>query len=445
VTIVSPILPAPGEGLGSDDLAAAVLPAFPDGDLVVALSGGPDSAVAAHLATLAEPPRSVRAVFVDHQWPGSARQRAAASAIADRLHIDLDVVLVAPSTTETAARPLRMTALTEAAGNGVIVTGHHADDVAETVILNLVRGAGSAGLGSIPAERPPFARPLLGVSRATLRRVAEELCLPFADDPANQDIAHRRNAVRSRVLPSLEALAPGAGAALSRSAQLLAADDELLDAAAAAVPLRAEPGAIRIPAAALTMLSPPVASRVVRRAVRSLRPPYPGEMADVTKTFAAVTGPPSNLSGGLRCEREGAFVVIHDPALSPSPAAACRLEVPGGCTSATHIVAARRVDVGPAHRGRGVATVGSELAESLVVRSAEPGERIDIGTGSKLVRDAMAEGGVPPRLREAWPVVARHGKIVWIVGIRVSAGASPPPGGVRILELTTERIGCWTI
>ncbi len=446
MSIVATIPPTPGEGLGCDELVAAVLPALPDGDLVVALSGGPDSAVAAYVATRARPPRNVRAVFVDHQWPGSAGLGAAARAIAARLHIELQTVSVAPSTTETAARRLRLAALAEAAGDATIVTGHHADDVAETVILNLVRGAGSAGLGSIPAQRPPFVRPLLGMTRATLRRIATELRLPFVDDRSNADSTHRRNAVRHQVLPSLEALASGAGAALSRSARLLAADDEMLEAAAAEIPLRAEAGAIGVPAAALTMLPGPVASRVVRRAVRALRPPYAGEMSDVAKIVASVSGPASSLSGGLRCEREGALVVIHDPAAAPGPAVSCALDVPGSCQGATHTVTARLVAAIPAQTmGRLVALLDADLAGSLVVRSAAAGERIDIGTGSKLVRDAMAEGGVPPRLREAWPVVARHGKIVWIAGVRVSAGARPHPGGVRVLELITERIGCWTV
>jgi len=89
--------------------------------------------------------------------------------------------------------------------------------------------------------------------------------------------------------------------------------------------------------------------------------------------------------------------------------------------------------LGPAHRDR------------LVLRPAEEGERIDLGsgpadatTGSKSVRQAMAEAGIPARLRPGWPVVTVRGKIAWVLGARVAtwASASPSTPGVRI---TMER------
>ncbi len=433
----APVGPEPGA------LVAATADRFPAGSFVVALSGGADSAVAAWVATRLIPRRPIRCAFVDHGWPSSAALAAAAAAIAERLDLPLEVAAIEPAATETAARPRRLAALEAIAAGEPIVTGHHADDVAESVVLNLVRGAGSAGLASIPAQRPPFVRPLIDIPAAALRRVAEGVGLPFVDDPANYDPAHRRNIVRHDILPRLDGVAPAAPAALVRSARLLAGDDALLEARAAEVPLQVEPGAVGLPAAVFATLPGPVASRVVRRALRTVRPPYAGTEEDVATVVAAAGGLSGELSGGLRCGREGALVVVHDPSQLPAPPAPATLGVPGASETATHRIGAQLVSH---HRplGRVRAVLAAGLAGELTVRATEEGERIDIGGGSKLVRDAMAEGDVPVRLRRGWPVVEAHGKIAWIAGVRSAAWAHPPPGAAQVLELTMERLRCWT-
>ncbi len=170
-------------GEAEDRLPGARPELIPRGPVVVALSGGADSAVAAWLATSRS--SEVRAVFVDHGWPGSAAMVVAARAVAGRLAIPLRVVPVQPTATETAARAVRLEVLQREAAEDPVVTGHHAGDVAETVLANLLRGAGATGLSGIPAERPPFVRPLLAVRAGDVRRAAVDLDLPFADDPAN--------------------------------------------------------------------------------------------------------------------------------------------------------------------------------------------------------------------------------------------------------------------
>lgn len=413
-----------------DPLFAAHL--IPPGPVVVALSGGPDSAVAAWLATTRSD--QVRAVFVDHGWPGSARMGEAAGAVARRLGIPLEVVTVAPTTTETGARAVRLEALHRAAGEAAVVTGHHAGDVAETVLANLLRGAGATGLSGIPALRAPFIRPMLGVQADEVRRTAVDLGLPFADDPANTDPAHHRNRIRHTVLPGLEADAPGAGAALARSAAVLAADDAMLDRLAAEIPIRRQGTAVLVPAGALATTPPPVAARIVRRALRMVHPPYPGSAADVAAVLAAATGPTAQLSGGLLASRQGASVAIH-PAVTEPPPPAVPLPVPGKAVLADRVVTADRIDrpcVAPL--GKAVAWFAPDL-DDLVVAGAVAGDRIDLGGHTKKVAEALAEAGVARRLRPGWPVVAAHGKIAWLVGVRVAAWARPDATAGHVIEL----------
>jgi tRNA(Ile)-lysidine synthase len=144
---------------------------------------------------------------------------------------------------EARARAARYEALTElCAYHGIedLLLAHHQNDQAETVLLQLLRGAGVAGLSSMPESRvlatstePASSitlwRPLLPFSRTELEAYAREHRLKWIEDPSNQSSKYRRNAIRQSVLPKLERIQPGATANLARSAELLAQAQQLLD------------------------------------------------------------------------------------------------------------------------------------------------------------------------------------------------------------------------
>jgi tRNA(Ile)-lysidine synthase len=423
---------------------AAAAPRLPDGPLVVALSGGADSAVAAWAATRQDPLRRVRAVFVDHGWEHSATMRCAAETVAEALGIPLEVIAAEPHITETGARTARLACLADAAAGMAIVTGHHLDDTAETIVGNLLRGAGSAGLAGIPAARPPFVRPLIDLPGEVVRAAACELRLPFCDDPSNEDLRHFRTRIRRGVMPALVSAAPAVRDALTRTARTLTADDEALERCAAQFNLAVEPGAVRIPAGVLMTQPPAVAARIVRRAIRLVNPPYAGSAADVAKVLQAVTGRTSELAGGVRCEREGAFVTLsrRERVAAPSPVA---LDVPGAVAFGSCALRITRSSAGRSPvRSPGRLRLDPALGDRLTVRAAGVGERIAIPGGTKPVRETMAEAGVPARLRSGWPVIDVHGKIAAVAGARTAAWALPDPSRDCILELITERSSCWT-
>ncbi|MDQ1710659.1 MAG: tRNA(Ile)-lysidine synthase [Frankiaceae bacterium] len=213
----------------------AFLATTPPGSLTVAaVSGGADSL--ALLAALAwEAPRNDRraaAVTVDHGLHrGSATQAAAVVAQAAALGLDCEVLTVAPDgRNEADARRARYAAL-DAVDAGAVLLGHTRDDQAESVLLGLARGSGARSLSGMPATRGRYARPFLDLTRVTTERACAALGLVPWADPANDDPRFARNRVRHRVLPVLEAeLGPGVAAALARTAGLLRADADLLDA-----------------------------------------------------------------------------------------------------------------------------------------------------------------------------------------------------------------------
>jgi tRNA(Ile)-lysidine synthase len=395
--------------------AAKVTAFVPTGAVVIALSGGADSAALALAAVAREDP--VRAITVDHGLPGSALLVAAAREIAAVLGLTHEVVEAHGGVSETDLRLARIEAIEAALRPGeVVLTGHTRDDQAETVLGNLLRGAGPAGLAGIPARRGVWIRPMLDISREAARRIAGLAGLPFVDDPQNDDPAIRRNQLRQVTIPSLETrYNPALKAALARTARLAAADDEMLEKRAAAVPIRREEEAVLVPAAALATLPTPVGSRVARRAIRMLLDPYPGSAEDVAAVMDAVSGTIGQLAGGLLAEREGPFVTIHSPE-APAVPKPVELPVPGSVRfGAWLIVSGAEGDAALGRQGAVIAATGP-----LVVRAVAPGDRIRVRGGTKKVFDALGEAGVPRRLRRRWPVVESGGRVAWLVSIRAA-------------------------
>jgi tRNA(Ile)-lysidine synthase len=115
----------------------------------------------------------------------------------------------------------------------LIATGHTQDDQVETILFNLVRGTGLAGLAGIPRERQGIIRPLLSFTRAQTRAFCEERGFWFHDDPGNFDVAFSRVRLRERVMPELRLVHPGAEESILRLSEIASEEDGFLDQAAA--------------------------------------------------------------------------------------------------------------------------------------------------------------------------------------------------------------------
>ncbi len=228
---------------------------FPDEDhLVCAVSGGADSL--ALLALACETGKAVTAVHVDHglrsgsnaeaQLVERAAERLGAQFIAESVHVEPGPNL------EARARAARYAVLPSA-----VLTGHTADDQAETVLLNIMRGASLDGLGGMRVD----GHPILELRRAETHALCEALELRVFKDPTNDDMSILRNRVRRELIPLMNDLAKRDVAAV------IAAQTSSLQAAAAALDFYAaqvEP----LDAKALAALPDAVASRVVREWLR---------------------------------------------------------------------------------------------------------------------------------------------------------------------------------
>lgn len=260
-----------------------------------AVSGGADSLALLVLAVAAG--GVVTAVHVDHGLrPGSAAESAVVQAAADRFcaAFRAERVSVAPGPNlEARARAARRAVLPSDA-----LTGHTADDQAETVLLNLLRGSGLDGL----AGMGPANHPLLDLRRPETRALCDHLGLVPVADPSNLDPVHLRNRIRHDLLPLLDALAGrDVAALLARESGVLRADAELLDDLARAV----DPTDARALAAAPEALA--------RRAIRRwLADPYPPPAATVERVLAVARGEvlACELPGGRRVSRRAGRLLV---------------------------------------------------------------------------------------------------------------------------------------
>lgn len=200
--------------------------------VAVAVSGGLDSVCLLDLLLETRRWHGARlsVVTVDH---GLHPQSAQHAAFVERLAAAADlpcatIRLDLHSRSESAARDGRYAAF-DALPVDRVALGHHRDDQAETLLLQLLRGSGARGLGGMRPARGRYVRPLLDVSRAELETWARWRGLEWVDDPTNADARYLRNRLRRELMPLLEALRPGAAASLARSARGCAEDDACLE------------------------------------------------------------------------------------------------------------------------------------------------------------------------------------------------------------------------
>jgi tRNA(Ile)-lysidine synthase len=371
-------------------LAAAGVPAAGDG-LAVAVSGGADSLALLHaLRTLAGPRRwRLAVVTVDHGLrPGSAADAAFVTDHAKALGVEARLATLTPADLaphraagqEGAARAARYEALWRAAGElgcGWLATGHTLDDQAETVLLQLLRGAGPDGLAGMPVRSGRLLRPLLGVRRAEARGCCSAVGMRWREDPTNQDPGPLRNRVRQRLLPLLEELRPGAAVALARTAGLAAEERAWLDPLVAAA--LAAAAAVWPPAASSAAVGPP----------------------PTTEAGAAV-GPPA---------ATGATAAAGPPgAERPDPGAAGVAALDAAVLAGMPAALARRV-VRAAARQAGAPPPDADATDRVVALAAG------------------AAGGAPPRpgVETTWP-----GGRAWRDAAAVVVAARPIDGTARL-------------
>lgn len=401
----------------------------------VALSGGLDSTVLLHalVEALDEPARRLTAVHVHHGLHGQAEAWVErCTALCATLGVSCRVLRVdaraAPGQSpEAAARQARYGALAEVVGpEHGLLTAHHQDDQAETLLLQLLRGAGPQGLAAMPAWAPFAAgwlgRPLLDWPRAALRAYAERHALEWIEDPSNADTGLARNALRHEVLPRLAAHWPAAARTLARAARhqgdaaAILAERGTADLAEAL----AEDGGLAI--AALGRLSPARQRNLLRHWLQQQALALPDEarlQRIVEEVIAARADAEPRVAwrdaGGHRVEvrryRDRLYAL---GGAAPVPAGEARvwdLARPLALPDTGHTLVAH-----PA-RGAGLSAAAC-AAGTITVRFRRGGEQCrPVGRGHRhALKKLFQEWGVAPWERERVPLIYIDDDLAQVVG-----------------------------
>jgi tRNA(Ile)-lysidine synthase len=351
-----------------------------------------------------------------------------------------------------------------------VAVGHTRDDQAETLLLNLVRGAGPRGLGGMRPLRGRVARPLIECTHAELIGWLAERGIGFREDESNADPRHARNRLRHQVLPLIDAAFPGSRNALCRSAEIARADADFLDDLARQ--WLAGPGAGSadeegLDAAGLTALPVALARRAVflRLTDQGGGPGIGFEQVDRVLDLAAGRTSGRLILPGLEVAVSGGRLVFsgrtgRGPGRTEyfSPAGnffRAALSIPGEALLPGGLVvssvlrpgspSASELRIGAAEAAGLVACVDAARCRELWVRFRQPGDRLrPLGAGGRRkLQDLFVDRKVPRAVRDRTPIVVdADDRIVWVAGHAVSEDfrVSDATRAVVILKLRGERV-----
>ncbi len=424
------------------DRIQAVLRDLPQPEqYVIAYSGGLDSHVLLHLMATLRNQGSIpcQAIHIQHGLQTDAADWATHSqVVCQALAVPLQVahLQLQPepgASLEAQAREARYAALHRLAPpKSMLLTAHHADDQAETVLLQLMRGAGIQGLAAMPDCRPApcgwHARPCLGVSRQAMQAYAEQHKLSWIEDPSNQDTDFDRNYVRQQVMPVIRARWPAASRTITRSANHLATTLPIIQAQTERDLADSLNTAGRLQVTALLALPLVRCQHVVRAWVRQAGHPVPNQaqLAEITDKVLHAAPDAQPMVGWqhslLRRYREQLWLQTRP--VPPAPAPDTQLAWPAGSTDIT-------LPCGTLQRIPATEGIPDRYWQQglMSVRWRTPGVRCQPKgrQGSRTFKQLCQTYAVPPWQRAYLPLLYANEQLIAVADLCVAEGITLLP------------------
>lgn len=419
------------------------------------LSGGVDSVVLLDILAGLERRRGfvLTAVHVNHQlspdaehWARFCRSLCRARGTPVRI---LKVEVPRGNSVERAARAARYAAFARVRADHIALA-HNLDDQAETVLLQLLRGAGVKGLAAMPSVRkaegggrkaePAILRPLLDVPRTEIEAYARARRLGWIEDESNADRSFLRNYLRHEVLPLVAARVPSYRSTLARAARHFAEAAELLDDLARA-DAEAAGGGRALKLEALRRLSPARAKNLLRWFIAQRGLPMPSAARLEEALRQTLSAKPDaqvciRLDGWeIRRYAGAVHLVPHADSLPARFSRAWRGEPRLSIPELGGVLVMRR--------SRGAGIDAAKLASDEVsVRVRRGGERMQLHPGGphRTLKNLFQEAGVPPWERSRLPLLYCGNTLVWVPGIGIAAGFAAAGNTPSVLPEWLRRL-----
>jgi len=360
---------------------------------------------------------------------------------------------------EEAGRWVRRRFLEEAAGKVSatrIAVGHTLNDRVETLLFNLIRGAGPTGLAGIRPVSLPYIRPLIGTTREEVLTFAHTESLTWREDRTNQDTTYTRNRIRHRIIPLLQEMNPRLLETLQRTADLLLEEDKaldvLLDRPWKDVISREGTGNVVFRRNRLARLPKELQGLLMRRGIARVRGNLQGiEKIHINALRHLVASPSAHGETDLpeltaRMQGNELLLTTH----GTTTTAPYDVPIELGRTELPHLGIALELSIDPSNGHRDLPREGRalELADAdrihfpLHVRSRREGDRFrPLGMGQeKRLKDFLIDDRVPFYDRPTLPLLCDQSQIVWVVGVRLSDTVRITEQTERVLVMQSETL-----
>lgn len=415
--------------------------------IVLAVSGGADSMALAHLMLSVFPAYGYQIAHLNHGLREEAdadealvRSFAAAHGVPFRL-CRRDIAALAKERRqglEETGREERY-GFFRGLGADLILTAHHKNDAAETVLLHLIRGSGLRGVASMAPREADLGRPFLCVPKEALVAYCKEHGVAFAEDLTNADTTYTRNKVRHELLPLMETINPDVVDAIYRFSVIAAGDDKVLDDAAAKYLdffLESEDSDLILKREDLLGLAEPMARRVLRATVAEAGGAIDYELTE--KILALQEGKALPLTKDLWVRRKENRFLFGTAKEHSIPRLYVKLPLCG------------RIDIGEigvtaeirpgAGERQGSPAVFGLFPEALfreqppVLRYRQAGDWVMLKDGkSKKLSDYFIDEKIAPSQREKTLLLAVDDRVLWVVGRRFFAAPGKQNIVIRLL------------
>lgn len=326
-----------------------------------------------------------------------------------------------------------------------VVTGHTASDQAETVLMRLLRGAGTTGLrGVLPVTAEGLIRPLLAVGRDEIRDWLRERGIAWREDESNASDQFLRNRVRAKLLPVMRELDPAVESALERVAELAAVDEDFWRREAGGILDRIgdwNQGGLVLDCRKLAELHPALLGRVLRlaleRALGGLRRLDRAHLERVGSLVLGAAGDGAVEVPRGRVERSMDWIRVGGSIPAPLEG-----EIPGEFTGLRFELKAWLEDEGGYTEGEAIVLDWERLRPPVRLRAWKAGDRFQAAGAmqEKLVKQFFEQTRIPSWDRALWPIITDSEGIVWIHRLGAAARALPQ-SGTRI----RLRVRCDTV